>query len=85
MYLIRLINRFISRLSEVYQSLISKKLICRSKASTFVPTIYNSLTTMYDGKTNVMIQLVQAIFQECRLQLEIATRKHKETDTKRVK
>ncbi|CAK94810.1 unnamed protein product (macronuclear) [Paramecium tetraurelia] len=72
---VKLLHRFIARLAEAYQVLLAKKSIFRSKASTFQPTIYNCLSNMYDGKQGVFIQLIQSIFTECKLQLEIANRK----------
>ncbi|CAD8143202.1 unnamed protein product [Paramecium octaurelia] len=52
-----------------------KKSIFRSKASTFQPTIYNSLSNMYDSKQGIFISIIQSIFSECKLQIEIAHRK----------
>ncbi|CAD8077059.1 unnamed protein product [Paramecium sonneborni] len=72
---VKLLHRFIARLAEAYQVLLAKKSIFKSKASTFQPTIYNCLSNMYDGKQGVFIQLIQSIFTECKLQLEIANRK----------
>ncbi|CAD8132532.1 unnamed protein product [Paramecium pentaurelia] len=72
---VKLLHRFIARLAEAYQVLLAKKSIFRSKASTFQPTIYNCLSNMYDGKQGVFIQIIQSIFTECKLQLEIANRK----------
>ncbi|CAD8053389.1 unnamed protein product [Paramecium sonneborni] len=81
---LKLVNRFIARISEAFQLMIAKRQIARCKESKFQPTIYNCLTQNFEGKNSLICLLIQAIYRECRLQIEMITNKNQKIEAKRI-
>ncbi|CAD8133003.1 unnamed protein product [Paramecium octaurelia] len=81
---LKLVNRFIARISEAFQLMVAKRQIIRCQESKFQPTIYNCLTSSFEGKNNLICQLIQAIYGECRLQIEMLTNKNQKVEVKRI-
>ncbi|CAD8044668.1 unnamed protein product [Paramecium primaurelia] len=81
---LKLVNRFIARISEAFQLMVAKRQIVRCQESKFQSTIYNCLTSTFEGKNNLICQLIQAIYGECRLQIEILINKNQKIEVKRI-
>ncbi|CAD8135409.1 unnamed protein product [Paramecium pentaurelia] len=81
---LKLVNRFIARISEAFQLMVAKRQIIRCKESKFQPSIYNCLTQTFEGKNSLICQLIQTIYGECRLQIEILTNKNQKIEVKRI-
>ncbi|CAK85312.1 unnamed protein product (macronuclear) [Paramecium tetraurelia] len=81
---LKLVNRFMARISEAFQLMMAKRQIIRCKESKFQPSIYNCLTQTFEGKNSLICQLIQAIYGECRLQIEVLTNKNQKIEVKRI-
>ncbi|CAD8139141.1 unnamed protein product [Paramecium octaurelia] len=81
---LKLVNRFMARISEAFQLMMAKRQIIRCKVSKFQPSIYNCLTQTFEGKNSLICQLIQAIYGECRLQIEVLTNKNQKIEVKRI-
>ncbi|CAD8061340.1 unnamed protein product [Paramecium sonneborni] len=81
---LKLVNRFIARISEAFQLMIAKRQIVRCQESKFQAKIYTCLTKNFEGKNTLICQLIQAIYGECRLQIEMIINKNQKIEVKRI-
>ncbi|CAD8141698.1 unnamed protein product [Paramecium pentaurelia] len=80
----KLINRFIARISEAYQLMLAKRQIARSKHSKFLLSINHCQIKKFDSKQLLMTSLISAVYQECRLQIELILNKQQDAQNQRI-
>ncbi|CAK88190.1 unnamed protein product (macronuclear) [Paramecium tetraurelia] len=80
----RLINRFVARISEAYQFMLAKRQIARSQHSKFLLSINHCQTKKFDSKQLLLTSLIQAVYQECRLQIDLILNKQQNAQNQRI-
>ncbi|CAD8137242.1 unnamed protein product [Paramecium octaurelia] len=80
----KLINRFVVRISEAYQFMLAKRQIARSQHSKFLLFINHCQTKKFDSKQLLMTSLIQAVYSECRLQIDLILNKQQNAQNQRI-